>query len=41
LMPYLPEYLPEGFRIERRAIGGDTAEGWWTDKSEMCSSRVP
>src|SRR5215471_19027604 len=27
LMPHLPEYLPEGCRIERRAIGGDTAEG--------------
>src|SRR5262245_49889563 len=27
LMPHLPEYLPEGFRIERCALGGDTAEG--------------
>jgi hypothetical protein len=27
LMPHLPEHLLEGFRIERRAIGGDTAEG--------------
>src|SRR5215472_10632280 len=27
LMPHLPEHLPEGYRIERRAIGGDTAEG--------------
>ena len=26
-MPHLPEHLLEGFRIERRAIGGDTAEG--------------
>src|SRR5262245_48044177 len=32
LMPHLPEHLPEGCRIERRAIGGDTAEG---------QSRVP
>jgi hypothetical protein len=24
LMPYLPEHLLEGCRIERRAIGGDT-----------------
>jgi hypothetical protein len=23
----IPEHLPEGCRIERRAIGGDTAEG--------------
>ena len=27
LMPHLPEHLPEGCRIERRAIGSDTAEG--------------
>src|SRR5215475_1129721 len=27
LMRDIPEHLPEGCRIERRAIGGDTAEG--------------
>src|SRR5262249_57480217 len=26
LMPHLPEHLPEGCRIECRAIGGDTTE---------------